>query len=125
MKVNLTKLAGLAVVVTMLATVAACNHTARPGRDDNGMQSETRVRVENQAFSDMNVYVLSTSGGRQRLGTVTGNTTQEFVIPAYIVGPANSVRFLCEPIGSNRAPISNSLSIQPGQTVTLTIPPNG
>lgn len=115
----------LATIVAMLATVAACSHTARPGRDDNGPQLDTRVRVENQAFLDMNVYVISDAGGRQRLGTVTGNTSQEFVIPAYIVGPANSVRFLVEPIGSNRAPISNSLSVQPGQTVTLTIPPNG
>jgi len=112
-------------MVALLATVAACSHTARPGRDDNGPQPETRVRVENQAFLDMNVYVISDGGGRQRLGTVTGNTSQEFVIPAYIIGPANSVRFLVEPIGSNRAPISNSLSVQPGQTVTLTIPPNG
>ncbi len=112
-------------MVALLATVAACNHTARPGRDDNGPQAETRVRVENQAFLDMNVYVLTEGGGRQRLGTFTCNTSQEFVIPAYIVGPANSVRFLCLPIGSNRAPISNSLSVQPGQTVTLTIPPNG
>jgi hypothetical protein len=117
--------ARFATVVAMLATVAACHHTATPGRDDNGPQAESRVRVENQAFLDMNVYIISSTGGRQRLGTVTGNTTQEFPIPAYIIGPANSVRFLVEPIGSNRAPISNSLSVQPGQTVTLTIPPNG
>ena len=77
-------------MVALLATVAACNQTARPGRDDNGPQLDTRVRVENQAFLDMNVYVLTDGGGRQRLGTVTGNTSQEFVIPAYIVGPANS-----------------------------------
>ncbi len=120
-----SQLTRLATIVAVLATVAACSHNARPGRDDNGPQPVTRVRVENQAFLDMNIYVLGTGGGRQRLGTVTGNTNQEFVIPAYIVGPANSVRFLVEPIGSNRAPISNSLSVQPGQTVTLTIPPNG
>jgi hypothetical protein len=112
-------------MVAIVATVAACNHNAKPGRDDNGPQLESRVRIENQAFLDMTVYIISNGGGRQRLGTVTGNTTQEFVIPAYIIGPANSVRFLCEPIGSNRSPISNSLSVQPGQTVTLTIPPNG
>lgn len=120
------QIARFAAVVAMLATVAACHHTPTPGRDDNaGPQAESRVRVENQAFLDMNVYIISSTGGRQRLGTVTGNTTQEFAIPAYIIGPANSVRFLCEPIGSNRAPISNSLSVQPGETVTLTIPPNG
>jgi hypothetical protein len=122
MKIQIAKVATL---VALIATVAACSHNAKPGRDDNGLQPETRVRVENQAFLDMNVYVLSTTGGRTRLGTVTGNTTQEFVIPAYIIGPANSIRMLTEPIGSSRAGVSSSLSVQPGQTVTLTIPPNG
>lgn len=84
----------------------------------------TRVRVENQAFLDMNVYVINDGGARQRLGTVTGNTSQEFVIPAYILGPANSVRFYIEPIGSNHAPISPSMSLRPGETATLTIPPS-
>ncbi|MDQ2767577.1 MAG: hypothetical protein M3Y30_10520 [Gemmatimonadota bacterium] len=116
--------AKLAMVVAMLVAVAACNHAAKHAGDDE-LQPTTRVRVENQAFLDMNVYVISDGGARNRLGTVTGNTNQEFVIPAYIIGPANSVRFLVEPIGSNRTPISNSLSVQPGQTVTLTIPPNG
>ena len=109
----------------MLATVAACSHATRHANDEEGGQATTRVHVENQAFLDMNVYVIGDGGSRQRLGSVTGNTNQDFVIPDYIIGPANTVRFLVEPIGANRAPISNSLSIRPGETVTLTIPPNG
>ncbi|MEP7087443.1 MAG: hypothetical protein ABI884_08920 [Gemmatimonadota bacterium] len=121
MKLQLAKLAAL---IATIATVAACSHNATPGRDDNGPQLESHLRVENRAFLDMTIYVLSDGGSRQRLGTVTGNTNQDFVIPAYIIGPANSIRILAEPIGSNRAPVSNSLNVQPGQTVTLTIPPN-
>ena len=117
--------ARIATVVAMLATVAACSHATRNAGNEEGGQLATRVRVENQAFLDMNVYVISDGGSRQRLGTVTGNTSQEFVIPDYIIGPANTVRFVVEPIGSSRAPVSNSLNVQPGQTVTLTIPPNG
>jgi hypothetical protein len=116
--------ARLATVVAMLATVAACSHATRNMRDDEGGQPTTRVHVENQNYLDANVYVIGNGGARQRLGTVTGNTNQDFVIPDYIISPANTVRFLIEPIGSNAAPISNSLSIQPGTTVTLTIPPN-
>lgn len=120
-----SQFARLTVVVAVVAGIAACSHSTKHVRDNGELQPVTRVRVENQAFLDMNVYVISDGGGRTRLGTVTGNTNQVFVIPDYIVGPANSVRFLVEPIGSNRSPISNSLSVQPGQTVTLTIPPNG
>ncbi len=119
-----SQFARLAAVVAMIATVGACNHTAKHAEDDD-LHPVTRVHVENQAFLDMNVYVLTGGGGRTRLGTVTGNTNQDFVIPEYVVGPANSVRFFVEPIGSNRTPISDEISIRPGQTVTLTIPPNG
>lgn len=115
----------LAAAVAMIATVAACSHNAKRAGDSDDLHPTTRVHVENRAFLDMNVYVITDGGGRTRLGTVTGNTDQDFVIPEYVVGPANSVRFLVEPIGSNRAPISNSLSVRPGETVTLTIPPNG
>jgi hypothetical protein len=118
------QLARFATVIAMLATVAACSHATRNMRDDEGGQATTRLHVENQNYLDANVYVIGNGGSRQRLGTVTGNTNQDFVIPEYIIGPANTVRFIIEPIGSNAAPISNSLSIQPGQTVTLTIPPN-
>jgi len=118
------QLARLATVVGMLIAVSACSHAAKHVGDDD-LDQTTRVRVENQAFLDMNVYVISDGGSRTRLGTVTGSSNQEFVIPAYIIGPANSVRFLVEPIGSNRSPISNSLSVRPGQSVTLTIPPTG
>jgi hypothetical protein len=117
-------LARLVAVVAMLVAVVGCSHAAKHAAD-NDLQATTRVRVENQAFLDANVYVIGDGGARNRLGTVTGNTTREFVIPAYILGPANSVRFFVEPIGSRRTPISTSLSVQPGETVTLTIPPNG
>ncbi|HXT49134.1 MAG TPA: hypothetical protein VN717_10885 [Gemmatimonadaceae bacterium] len=117
--------ARLTVVTAMIAGIAACSHAAKHAGDRDDVRLTTRVHVENRAFLDMNVFVISDGGGRTRLGTVTGNTDQDFVIPDYIVGPANSVRFLVEPIGSNRAPISNSLSVRPGETVTLTIPPNG
>ncbi|HMA03292.1 MAG: hypothetical protein ACM34L_14850 [Gemmatimonas sp.] len=120
MRVHFAK---LITVAALLASVAACSHATRNMNDEGG-QPTTRVHVENQNFLDMNVFVIGNGGSRQRLGTVTGNTNQDFVIPDYIIGPANTVRFLIEPIGSNASPISNSLSIQPGQTVTLTIPPN-
>lgn len=119
------QIAKLAAVVVMIAGIAACSHPPGRAGDGDDLNAVTRVRVENQAFLDMNIFVLSESGNRRRLGTVTGNSNQTFVIPPDIIGPANSVRFLAEPIGSNRAPVSNSLSVLPGQTITLTIPPNG
>lgn len=80
------------------------------------------MRVENQGFSDMVIYALS-GAQRVRLGTVTGNSTRSFTIPRYLVGGAGSLRFLADPIGGTRTPVSEEMSVQPGEVVTLTIPP--
>jgi hypothetical protein len=80
------------------------------------------LRVENRAFADMVVYLVSSSGARQRLGTVTGNSTARFRLPATATSFGN-VRFLADPIGSNRTPVSEEIAVRPGDEVVLEIPP--
>ena len=108
-------------VVAMLGVaVAACRRN--PNRSPAVAQPKTTLRVENQGFSDMTIYVIR-SGQRVRLGTVTGNSTQVLTIPANLVFGATSLRFLADPIGSNRTPVSDEITVQPGDEVGLVIPP--
>jgi hypothetical protein len=81
----------------------------------------TRLRVENQAFLDMTIYVYRNSQ-RLRLGQATGNSTTRFTIPASLLFGATALRFQADPIGSSRAPISQEISVSPGDEVILTIP---
>jgi hypothetical protein len=80
------------------------------------------VQVENQGFTDMVIYAIS-GGQRVRLGLATGNSTKTFIIPRYFIGGAGPIRFLADPIGGNRTPVSEEMTVQPGDLVTLTIPP--
>jgi hypothetical protein len=80
------------------------------------------VQVENQGFTDMVIYAVS-GGQRVRLGLATGNTTKTFTIPRHLLAGAGSIRFLADPIGGNRSPVSEEMNVQPGDLVTLTIPP--
>jgi hypothetical protein len=80
------------------------------------------VQVDNQGFSDMVIYALN-GAQRVRLGTATGHSTRTFTIPRYLVGGAGPLRFLADPIGGNRTPVSEEMTVQPGDLVTLTIPP--
>jgi len=80
------------------------------------------LQVENQGFTDMVIYAVS-SGQRIRLGLATGNSTKTFTIPRYLAGGVGPIRFLADPIGGNRTPVSEEMSVQPGDLVTLTIPP--
>jgi len=79
------------------------------------------VEVDNQAFLDVNVYVVR-SGQRIRLGTVTGHSTRTFAVPRTLVGTGATVRFLADFIGSDRAPISEEMVIWPGDRVEMIIP---
>ncbi len=83
----------------------------------------TRLRVENQAFLDMTIYVYRSSQ-RIRLGQATGNSTTRFTIPANLVFGSTPLRFQADPIGGNRLPVTQEISVSPGDEVTLTIPPN-
>lgn len=80
------------------------------------------VQVQNQGFADMVVYAVS-GGQRIRLGLATGHSTKTFAIPRTLVRGAGPIRFLADPIGGNRTPVSEELTVQPGEVVTLTIPP--
>jgi hypothetical protein len=81
------------------------------------------VEVENQAFNDMTIYVIR-SGMRMRLGTVFGNSKAVFEIPRTMVNPGLPIRFQADPIGGNRAPVTQEITVGPGETVVLRIPPS-
>lgn len=114
--------ARLALIAVMLgAGTTACAHHVAPSAR-NGSAERTTVKVENQGFADMDIFVLA-GGQRIRLGLATGNQTTTFVIPAYLVGGLTPLRFLADPVGGTRAPVSDEISVKPGDEVTLTIPP--
>jgi hypothetical protein len=85
-------------------------------------QEQAMLQVENQSFSDMVIYAVN-GGQRIRLGMATGNSTKSFTLPGYLVRTGAPLRFLADPIGGSRAPISEEMPVQPGDIVTLTIPP--
>lgn len=87
-------------------------------------QRVTTVRVQNQAFLDMNVYVSRGGGGRTRLGTVTGNSTAVLRIPRSMVQMLTALRFAAVPIGGRSQPVSEEITVSPGDEVGLLIPPN-
>jgi hypothetical protein len=103
-------------------SVGGCSHRAQPATGEAGAREKATVRVVNQGFPDMNIYVLS-SGQRIRLGTVTGNSSSTLTIPDYLVGGLTPLRFLASPVGGVRAPVSEEITVRPGDEVVLTIPP--
>jgi hypothetical protein len=101
--------------------LAAC--AGRSAGTSASPDSEAMLQVENRSFSDMVIYAIDGSQ-RTRLGTATGNSTKTFRLPQYLVRTGGPLRFQADPIGGNRTPISEEMTVQPGDIVTLTIPPS-
>lgn len=112
-------LRSLSLGVAILAAAACSRNQPYVEVDPD---TPTVLVVENQAFPDMTIYVLEGSR-RVRLGTVIGNTTTRFTLPRYLVRSLTPLRFQADPIGSSRAPVSDELTVSPGDEVVLRIPP--
>lgn len=108
------------LVLVAVALAAGCSRNRADVAVDP--DAPTVLVVENQAFPDMTIYVLEGSR-RVRLGMVTGNSTVRFTLPRYLVRTIVPLRFQADPIGSNRAPVSDEITVVPGDEVVLRIPP--
>jgi hypothetical protein len=119
------RLPGVLVLAAALMTPVACHNGAQPqtGDDDPQQVAQTTLEVTNQWFADMDIYVVQT-GQRIRLGLATGNSTTDFVIPSAIVNSAAiRLRFIASPIGGTHSPVSDEITVSPGDNLQLTIPP--
>ena len=94
------------------ATASA--NTTEPGR------SKTRVEIDNQNYSDMNIYLIN-RGTRVLLGSAGGLSKTTLLIPAGVVRSSWQVRLLADPIGGASPITTPSLLVAPGQNVYWTI----
>ena len=116
MKSIIRQLAALVIA----GTVLGCNRNRIETVVDP--DAPTTLVVDNQAFPDMTIYVIEGSR-RIRLGLATGHSKTDFVLPKYLVRSITSIRFQADPIGASRAPVSDEITVTPGDSVTLRIPP--
>ena len=86
-------------------------------------QAEVALNVDNQNFLDMNVFLVR-SGQRIRLGTVPGLTSRTLMVRPEYIGYGADLRFEVHPIGGRGNPITETISVHPGDVIELTIPPS-
>ena len=117
----MTRNASAPVLLVLLAIALAGCSTRRAGGPLPPTAPRTSIRVENNNFLDMTVYVVRGSQ-RVRLGTVSGVSTRVFTIPPNLVFGSSALRFQADPVGSRATSISHEITIRPGDQVTITIP---
>ena len=109
-------------VIALAVLLAACSRHHVPREDPRLMR--TTITVENQDFYDMTVYAV-VNGQRDRLGIAPGNHTTELTIPSYLLNGVAQLRFVCDPIGGGRTPVTEEITVNPGDQLMMIINPGG
>ena len=99
--------------VTLLA--GGCAHNSRAMDDAGSVDERTVLRVTNNNWADMTIYLLR-SGMRQRLGTVSSQSSQTFIVPSHAISSSSEVYLVADPIGTMRTYTSEPIVFYPGQT---------
>lgn len=110
----------------VLAAVAVSGSACRGNTEETEAAEPappTWLLIRNQAFLDMNVFAYRSSQ-RVRLGTVNGNSNAKILIPANFLFGTTTLRFQADPIGGRRQPITQEISVSPGDEIEMTIPPS-
>ena len=110
-------LAGVLAAHTMLS---AC--TSARNAESSSVGAATVLQVDNQGLADMNVYIYN-AGQRIRVGFAGGLRKTDIALPRTVVGGAGDVQFLLDPVGSSRASVTKRIYVEPGDTVSMIIPP--
>jgi hypothetical protein len=108
------------VITLLLLLLNACNAMARGSAA--GQNPPAAIRVDNQSFADMTVYAAR-SAQRVRLGLAPGHANTVFTVPSALMNGLTQLRFIADPIGGARVSVSEEITVAPGDSVVLTIPP--
>ena len=112
-------------LVALALLSAACHHAAKPDAAEPPVPATT-VKVENQSFFDVDVFVVQ-HGMSMRLGRAASLKTEVFTIPANFVVNSTELLFEIRPIGAAGAAANTrtqTTPVQPGDQVILMIPPS-
>ncbi|MGH7714262.1 MAG: hypothetical protein ACREOG_23495 [Gemmatimonadaceae bacterium] len=113
------KSASTAAVIALLAATMACGAERTPTTSAVQAEGEAFLAVTNDHFLDAVVYVIR-AGSRQRIGTITGLSTDTIPLRGVLTG-AGTVRLLVEPIGLTQRHVTEPIQVLPNEMVELTI----
>ena len=78
------------------------------------------VEIENRHTNDLSIYLVR-SGKSQRVGMAVAAKSTYLRLPAYQLGPGNSLTLMAHAIGMSRQLESDRMVVMPGQRVVWTI----
>lgn len=111
----------LRLVLILVLFIGACGSgsTAVSGDRDARAGYATLI-IENDSPSAVTVYALR-DGGRQRIGTIPGLSTERISIRRILLTPGGELRVAVDPIGSSRVYTAQPILVNEGDVLEMTV----
>jgi hypothetical protein len=113
--------------VLLLSFTLACSSSSSTGASPEPSPEPSdvpRVRIENRASLDMDIFVIRTDRQRVRLGFVAGGETAVFALPASVTAGTTSVTFEARPVRrSGESVVSEPFQVIRGTEITWSVSP--
>ena len=103
-----------------LASVSSCGSARHSKESPSPGDSEIMLEVENHHWNDIVVYLMH-GNQSQRLGMVSGVSTDHFVFPYRQLATGGKVRLRAHPVGGQGSFTSEDVLIQSGQGLKWTL----
>jgi hypothetical protein len=111
----------------LLSLALACSSGSSTGASPEPSPEPSdvpRVRIENRASLDMDIFVIRSDRQRVRLGFVPGGDTAVFALPPTITAGTTSVTFEARPVRrSGDSVVSEPFQVSPGTEITWSVSP--
>ena len=109
----------------MLLLTLACGGGRAPNpAPDPDSGDQPRVRIDNRASIDMDVYAVRNDRDRVRLGFVSGGENAVFALPATVTSGTTTIRFEARPVRRAGEPVvSEIFGVHPGEEIAWSIAP--
>jgi hypothetical protein len=108
--------------ICLLLISAACAGGSPGG--DPAPDSSAKVRIENRATLDMDIYLRPTLNRATRLGFVPASDTAEFALARALTAGSAAFRLEARPVrGTGRPTLSEPFAAGAGEEIFWSIPP--
>jgi len=109
------------ILPVLLTLITACHNG---GTADTEPVTQTRVRIDNSATLDMDIYVLSGNNQTSRIGFAPASRVTTLPLPNAVTSGSPYIRFQARPVrGSGEAVTSETFGvIKAGDELTWKVP---
>jgi hypothetical protein len=104
----------------MLITASGCGGRSNSGdvepEPEYDQDTPVSLSVANSHWLDVTIFVFH-DGEMSRVGLVTAASNGSFSLPPWMLGQTRNIRLLADPVGSEGWIRSETIHVQPGQSI--------